>query len=252
MSLFEQFITPAETQEQSPGTMMGITLAEVTNIDDPENLGRVKCKFITANEDALEMDWAFVMTPFGGNDCGFFFMPNVKDTVLVLFENGDIRRPYVIGSLWGSLVTPPLKLNGGKNETYQIKTPNKSIIELSDIEGKETITLKTPKERQVVLNDEKQLVELSDGNNSLSLDSKNGEIKIKCKQKLTIEVGNNAKITIDGMSGNIKIEGQQAINLEGAQIEINAKAKATFKGSAQVSVESGGMTSVKGGILKLN
>ncbi len=252
MSIIEQFNNITEEQDRSHGDRRGITLATVTNINDPENLGRVKCKFFTANQEASELDWAYVLTPFGGKECGFYFMPNIGDAVLLAFEDGDVRRPFIIGSLWGSILTPPLKLKDGKNETYQIKTPNKSTIELLDTKEKEKITVKTPKGRQVVLDDEKKLIEIKDDGNSITLDGEGGEVKIKCKNKLTIEVGDNAKITIDGVSGAVKIEGKKSVDIEGAQINLTAKAKAAIAADGQISVESKGMAVVKGAMLKLN
>ncbi|SHN76044.1 phage baseplate assembly protein V [Desulfitobacterium chlororespirans] len=248
MSIFEQFMP---SQGQTKETMSGVILAKVTNINDPEKLGRVKCQFITKNDEALELDWAYVMTPFSGKECGFYFIPNVEDTVLVAFENGDIYRPYIIGSLWGNLAKPPGAVNEGKNETYMIKTPNKSTLEFSDVQGKEKISLTTPKERKIILDDEGKTIEITDGKNTLSM-NENGEVKLTCKQKLIIEVGSAAKITIDGTAGSIKIEGKQAINLESAQVEVKATANATIKANAQVSIESSGMTMVKGSMLKLN
>jgi uncharacterized protein involved in type VI secretion and phage assembly len=219
---------------------MGVTLATVTNINDPENLGRVRCKFVTKNNEASELQ------------CGFYFMPNVDDLVLVAFEDGDIHRPFIIGGLWGKLIEPPHKIKDGKNELYLIKTPNESIIELADKKGEEVITIKTPKGRKVELNDKAQQIALSDGNNSITLDGQSGEVKIKCKNKLTIEVGSGNTISIDGMGGTVKIAGQQSVDVDSVQVKITAKATATVKGNAQVTVEGGGMTSVKGGILKLN
>lgn len=252
MSIFDQLNLPNEGQDRILTARMGVTLATVTNINDPEKLGRVRCKFVTKNNEALELDWAYVMTPFGGKQCGFYFMPNVDDLVLVAFEDGDIHRPFIIGGLWGKLVEPPHKITDGKNELYLIKTPNQSIIELADKKGEEVISIKTPKGRKVELNDKEQQIALSDGNNSITLDGQGGEVKIKCKNKLTIEVGSGNTISIDGMGGTVKIAGQQSVDMESVQVKITAKATATVKGNAQVTVEGGGMTSVKGGILKLN
>ncbi len=252
MSLFDQLNLPNDGQDRIQSARVGVTLATVTNINDPQKLDRVRCKFITKNTQALELDWAYVMTPFGGKECGFYFMPNVDDLVLVAFEDGDIHRPIIIGGLWGKLLEPPLKLKDGKNEAYLIKTPNKSSIELADKKGEETITIKTPLERKVVLNDKGKLIELSDGDNSITMDGNSGEVKIKCKSKLTIEVGSGNTITIDGMAGTVKITGTQSIDIEAVQVNVTAKAAATIKGNAQVTVEGGGMTTVKGGIVKIN
>src|SRR4029077_589474 len=38
---------------------------------------------------------------------GSFFMPNVNDEVLVAFEHGDTRFPYVIGFTWNGVDLPP-------------------------------------------------------------------------------------------------------------------------------------------------
>lgn len=252
MAIFDQLSTPNKDQQRLQMARMGVTLAKVTNITDPEKKGRVKCEFITANKEAKELDWAYVMTPFGGKKCGFYFMPNLDDIVLVTFDGGDIRRPYIIGSLWGSINEAPLALADGKNEKYQISTPNQNVIELGDKKGEESITIKTPKGLQAEFKDKDQKIEITDGANSISLDGKGGEVKIKCKSKLTIEIGTGAKITIDGNAGSIKLESNQAINIESTQVNVTAKSNAVIKGNAQVQVEGGGMTQIKGGMLKLN
>ena len=38
---------------------------------------------------------------------GYFFSPEVDDEVIVAFDQGDIRYPYVIGGLWNGKDEPP-------------------------------------------------------------------------------------------------------------------------------------------------
>ena len=35
-----------------------------------------------------------------GPDRGFDWIPEINDEVLVGFEHGDIRRPYILGGVW--------------------------------------------------------------------------------------------------------------------------------------------------------
>jgi phage baseplate assembly protein gpV len=39
-------------------------------------------------------------TLFAGKDRGSWFIPENGDEVLVVFEGGDVRRPFVVGALW--------------------------------------------------------------------------------------------------------------------------------------------------------
>ena len=89
------------------GKVEGVMIAIVTNIEDPEGLARVKFKLPTLAA-AYESDWARVVLPGAGKETGLVFLPNVDDEVLVAFEHGDIRRPYVLGGLWSSIDPPPL------------------------------------------------------------------------------------------------------------------------------------------------
>ena len=38
---------------------------------------------------------------------GFYFRPEIGDEVIVAFEHGDVRFPYIIGSVWNGKDRPP-------------------------------------------------------------------------------------------------------------------------------------------------
>ena len=87
------------------GRILGVVTGVVTNNKDPDKLGRVKVRFPWLS-DTDESWWARVASPMAGKDRGVFFLPEVDDEVLVAFEHGDPRFPYVIGALWNGS-TPP-------------------------------------------------------------------------------------------------------------------------------------------------
>jgi len=80
----------------------GVVVGIVTAVD----VGRVKVNFPWLDEKQ-ETDWVRIATMMAGNNRGSFFMPELADEVLVAFENGDTRFPYVIGFLWNGQDLPP-------------------------------------------------------------------------------------------------------------------------------------------------
>lgn len=230
----------------------GIALATITNIKDPKNLNRVKCAYIIHDRETIETGWVFCITPFGGNEYGAFFRPNVGDIVALAFENGDIHRPFVIGCLWGGDNKPPLTVQDGKNEEYKFITPNKSFVDLVDTKGKEKITVSTPKGRQLVLDDENEEISITDGKSSIKVSEKNGTPEIACEKKLVIKVGQGASVEIDGQSGSIKIKGNKDIVMEAAQISVKASGTGEISANGSLDVKSSGMLTVKGSMTKIN
>ena len=230
----------------------GIILAQITNIKDPQNLGRVKCAYDTSGDEARETGWIHCITPFGGNGYGSFFHPNTGDIVALAYENGDIHRPFVIGSLWVKDAEPPLTVEDGKNEEYSLTTPNKSCVSFTDTKNKEKIAVSTPKKRTVTLDDENQIIKISDEKNTLSFNGKSGEVELTCDKKLTVKVGNGVTVTCDGTSGAVEIKANKELKLSAPQINLSASGTAEISGSGSVTVKSSGAMTIKGSITKIN
>src|SRR5262245_4717454 len=81
------------------GLINGVVTGLVTSVNDPKHQGRVKVHFPWLGEEH-ETDWTRIATLMAGPDRGAFFMPEVDDEVLLAFEHGDVRFPYVVGFLW--------------------------------------------------------------------------------------------------------------------------------------------------------
>lgn len=237
---------------ESRSAAHGIEIAQVVNIKDPKNYGRVKCKYITSDKEAGETGWLYCMTPFGGDQYGAFFHPNVGDYVVLAYQHGDIHRPFVIGRLWTGKAKAPLAVQNGKNEEYKIITPNKSYVDFIDTKGKEKIIAATPKGRTVTLDDEKQVIEVTDGKNTVSLNSQTGAAEITCDKKLTIKVGTGVTITCDGTSGAVTIDAKQSVTLKAAQLNMQASGTGKLTANGSLNVESKGMLTVKGSMTKIN
>jgi len=75
----------------------------VVEARDPKRLGRVRVS-LPAFEETV---WARRATLAAGDRCGTWFAPAPGDEVLVAFESGDPRRPFLVGALWNAKQRPP-------------------------------------------------------------------------------------------------------------------------------------------------
>jgi uncharacterized protein involved in type VI secretion and phage assembly len=84
----------------------GVVIGLVTNVSDELKQNRIKVRFPWL-DDSQETDWIRIATMMAGGSRGSMFMPEVDDEVLVAFEHGDPRFPYVVGFLWNGQDKPP-------------------------------------------------------------------------------------------------------------------------------------------------
>lgn len=170
------------------GRWYGVFPALVTDIRDPDNQGRVKISLPWAPDtggDRYEA-WARLATMMGGNNRGSWFIPDVNDEVLVSFEGGDPRRPYVLGGLWNGSDTPPESMDGaGNNEKKVLRSRNGVKLTLDDTDGQEQFIVETPGGQKITLKDGPGSVTIEDSNgNSIKLES--AGITVNASAKVTI------------------------------------------------------------------
>lgn len=165
-----------------------VAVGIVSDIKDPQGLGRVKIKlpWLPDAGSSEYQSWARVATLMGGDNRGTWFVPDVDDEVLVAFEHGDPRFPYVIGALWNGKDSPPLSMDGGGNNyKKQICSRNGVKVTLDDTDGQETLTLETPGGQKLTLKDGPGSATLEDSNgNSIKLES--AGITVTASAKVTV------------------------------------------------------------------
>lgn len=236
-----------ETNEEIAGVRVGL----VRDNEDPENLGRVKLEFPWRDADD-ESYWARIATDMTGDGYGTYFLPEVEDEVLVGFENGDIHRPIVIGSLWSGNRKPPEDNSDGANDIRKIETRSGHIIEFDDNDQAGAVRIETNAGHSVVLNDESgsESVTIEDkGGNSIEMDSNAGSVGIKANTEIsleapTIELAADGEITIES-SGKLDMSGD-------AQTSVSSKGQLNVESTGIMGIDASGPLQIQGAIIQLN
>jgi len=209
---------PATTQPAG-GIGSGLMVGLVTDVEDPERMGRVKLRFPSLSE-TYETDWVRVVSPGAARAAGLVFLPDVNDEVLVGFELGDVRRPYALGGLWNGVDKPPLGdglFDNGHNRRQGIVSRRNQRLVFFDGDGQEGISIIT------------------------------GDDKLRIALKQT---GSQIHVYADG---KVVIEATQDVEIKGqASISIEAQRQLTLKGSAGITIESSGTVDVDGALIQLN
>ena len=193
--LIEEAFVDVAVDERIPsglgGRWYGVYPALVTDIKDPDNQGRVKVSLPWSPDTgtAKYETWARLATMMGGNNRGSWFVPDLNDEVLIAFEGGDTRRPYVIGGLWNGSDAPPESMDGaGNNYKKVLRSRNGVKVTLDDQDGQEKFIAETPGGQKVTLKDGPGAVEIVDSNgNSIKLETSG--VTITASAKLTINAG---------------------------------------------------------------
>lgn len=158
----------------------GVVIGLVSDVDDPEEIGRVK---VTLPWYASGYDeWARVSQLYAGAGYGSTWIPEVDTEVLVAFGHGDMRWPYVLGCLYSGVDAPP-ETRSASSDVKTLRTPAGSELSFDETEG--TIELKTP------------------GGASIKLEEQAGAITLDSATKIELKA---PQITISG-SGKVTISG---------------------------------------------
>jgi uncharacterized protein involved in type VI secretion and phage assembly len=176
----------------------GVYPAIVTSIvKDDDNLGRIEVKFPFLGEAGKDVRaLATLCSPYADDNQGFEVLPAVDSQVVVAFEGGDLRRPYILGACWNGKESMPVSPAEPNNKRV-IQSRAKSLLEFDDTDGAPKVTLSMQSGHKLVLDDAAKSITLSHSNGSSMVFQQSGDITIKANGQLIITA---SSVTVDAPS----------------------------------------------------
>lgn len=197
----------------------GVVSALVTNAGDPEGRGRVRLRFPWLSDD-YESDWARVVQAGAGDHRGLLLLPEVNDEVLVAFEQGDTRRPYVLGGLPNGVDAAPfdgaVDPAAGTVQLRGLRSRKGHELLFRDADGEERIELRTKDSKVTVV-----------------LDATDGGVVVSTEGHVRVTAG----------SATVRTSGDLSLQADG---------HATVRGERGLTLQSGGDVTVSGRLIRLN
>jgi uncharacterized protein involved in type VI secretion and phage assembly len=196
MSLLE-LISESSEGDIAAGCVYGAVIGIVSNVDDPDSLGRVKVKYPWLKDDS-ESPWARVASFMAGPSRGAVFRPDTGDEVIVLFDHGDVRFPYVIAALWNGKDAMPNERKADRDNAIRlIKTKSGHQILLDDSSGSEKVTVLDKSGNSVELSSSGVVIKSS----AIKVGSSNAAESLVLGDALTTLFNNHTHPTGVGPSG---------------------------------------------------
>jgi type VI secretion system secreted protein VgrG len=270
------------------GTVVGPGSEEIF----PDKFGRVKVQFRwdrDGQNDAGSSCWMRVATPWAGKQWGMIHIPRVGQEVVIDFEEGNVDRPIIVGSVYNADMMPPYALPDNKTQSgvKSRSTPdgspgNFNEFRFEDKKGAEQIythaqwdmltEVENDETREVrhdrttrILHDETKTVDnnetitVKQGNQSTTLESGDRSVKLeKGNQSTKLDMGNiDTKVAMGNITtkvdlGSTSEEAMQSIELKVGQSSIKLdQTGVTIKGLT-ITIEATTQMQLKSLLTQIN
>ena len=205
----------ADSADELGKKFFGVTVGTVINPVDPMAMGRVQVQLPMI--DSVDLSpWARVAVPMAGIAHGTYFIPNPGDEVLVAFEQGDLKAPYILGCLWSATAPPPLP--SPLAQIRMIRTPTGNQITFTEVPP--SISILTPSGQTITMS----------------------------PAGIQVQTGANLiNMTPDGVT----VTGPKISLVGTASVDITAP-KVSINGAATAEVKSAGVCNVTAPLVKIN
>ncbi len=258
MDIYSEILAGEAEMRRYEDREYSIILGKVVDNYDDAKPGMIRVEYLLRPSGTATNAWMKYMAPYAGVESGHYFMPEKGAEVVVAFDHGDPSCPVALGCLWTKTTPAPKACANQENSVKKILTKGGNQIIFEDKSGKEEIVIQTKGELKIRLADENEIIEIQNksGKTLLSIDGKNGSIKLEAEKKLELSVGGKSQITIESDSVKMKtktleLSGDQKLKLKGNTTDFSGSS-VNVKADGSLKLEASGMTTVKGSMVKIN
>ena len=251
---------PASNAEVQPP--MGVPeLAEVIDVADPQNLGRIRVRYYWSVEKPTDAEtgWVRVSTPYSGHGKGQLFTPEVGSQVLIGYEHSLAEFPVVLGNLFHPQNPQAAKYSTPQNHLKGLQTAGGNKVVMSDKAGAQTILLSNSNNKgtavEVGFKGDGSITIKSNGpvtvlSPTITLEAgEKGSIKLHAK---TISMDADEEFTLSSKSKSITMKAKQNISADATEkMDLKAKTK-TITTTESLTISGGPLVDIKGGKVKVN
>lgn len=218
------------------GLFYGVYRAQVAEVLDGDQ-GKLSL-IVPATGNSVEplIADAYPMFTFAGKGYGSYWMPDVGDSVFVMFEGGSLKRPLWNGSWYGTGEMP--SAFAGKKQYasgWVSKSGSKVVID----DSAEQVTI--------------QLTQ-SDGNSFIALTA-DGEIIMQSKKGETLFFGTDGMTIVDGVNLHtiaMDDEGLKMVTKNGNMVFMEGDGGITIMAQSDMTIASAGQVNVDAGNVNLS
>lgn len=223
----EQLDIPAPGASGLLSPIKGLHIGVVEQIHEDDNGEfRIKVQLPTLGVDNLSV-WARQANFYATAEAGLFFYPEINDEVVVGFLNEDPQSPIILGAMYNKNNSVPPFTPAEENYTKAIVT--KTGLSILFDEENNAITLLTPEEQKITMNDTDGIISIADKNKNIIEMSDSG-----------ISITSEGDITIESSKENISLTAKKNIDLTAsADLTGNSEQNLTLSGKTQFSATGG-------------
>lgn len=248
----------------------GLFIGIVKKIDgDPAGEGRVQIYIPMITDQEGEGTWARISNIMASNNYGSWFMPEEKDEVICGALGGDMRFPIILGHLYSSNANRKYHEDeftyDGENNFKGWITRSKLLLHFDDKE--KIVRIETPGKQKFKLDDKDESITLEDTHGNKMVMDKDGflfdssnKFIVNAKNDIT-QTSKMGDVGLKASSGKFEANGSMGATMKSnmsVDVTGNTSAKlsggttTTVKGGISVEVNSSGIATLKGSLVKIN